>query len=76
MSYRGIYRAWFIKGPVPSYHKRMQDKVRKAMPLLGSYLDDMEPPPPPEVEPIHTLGGARRQGKLTQDEIQKLRRLI
>lgn len=34
-----ITDAWVIQGVESLYHRRMQDQVRRAMPLLGRALD-------------------------------------
>lgn len=34
-----IINAWVIQGVESLYHRRMQDQVRRSMPLLGRALD-------------------------------------
>lgn len=43
-----IYRAWTNSGPVPGYHRWMQDLVRRSMPILARLLDEMYRNPPKE----------------------------
>lgn len=34
-----VVAAWQVTGPVPGYHRAMQEQVREAMPLLARALD-------------------------------------
>jgi hypothetical protein len=38
---QAVLKAWTRPGPRPDWHRKMQDEVRKVMPLLARALDRM-----------------------------------
>jgi hypothetical protein len=36
---RAVIAAWTVPGPVPDYHRRMQNKLRQGWPALANALD-------------------------------------